>query len=184
MLVKVNTGPLLDQRFHPCTAEFIRDTCQARCCRSTTDPTGIAVVVTPVEAPRLRALGATVDPDTGRLAPVDRRCPFQDRHTHLCTVHATDEPLGCILSPFTINGSGTLIVRNRYRLLPCFKAPGAVPVWEAHSRSLRTMFGAGYTLELEPLLRAGVRTTLHMEVADAVVEAQRAKNLHSRSRQH
>lgn len=118
--VKVNIAAMR-QMFHPCDPDFIRDVCQARCCRSTTDPTGTAIVVTPSEAVRLRRRGVTVDDDTGRVAPVDRRCPFQRHDDHLCALHDTDDkPAGCTISPFTINTNGTLIVRNRYRRLPCF----------------------------------------------------------------
>lgn len=65
--IKVNLAAM-QQLFHPCTPDFIRDVCQARCCRSTTDPTGIAVVVTPTEAIRLRKHGAHIDDMTGRVA--------------------------------------------------------------------------------------------------------------------
>jgi Fe-S-cluster containining protein len=139
--IKVNLAAM-QQPFHPCTPDFIRDVCQARCCRSTTDPTGIAVVVTPAEAIQLRKHGAHIDDSTGRVAPVNRRCPFQSVTTHACKLHDTpDKPKGCIISPFTINNSNTLIVRNRYRRLPCFKADGAIPVYQAHHQSLITMFG-------------------------------------------
>lgn len=140
--VRVNVDAMR-QPFHPCDPDFIRDVCQARCCRSTTDPSGIAVVVTTAEAVALRRRGATVDDTTGRIAPVARRCPFQGQQDHLCSLHGTDDkPAGCIISPFTVNANGTLIVRNRYRMLPCFKAPAAIPVAHAHRTSLERLFGA------------------------------------------
>ena len=147
MEIKINPKALRSQLFHPCTAEFIRDTCQARCCRSTTDPTGIAVTITPKEADTLaRIYGTHTDQDTGRITPINKRCPHQDTNSHLCTLHDTPhKPAGCIISPFTINTGGTLIVRNRYRLLPCFKTPDAIPVAHAHRSALTQLFGVEAT---------------------------------------
>lgn len=175
MQVKVNTSALR-QPFRPCDPDFIRDVCQARCCRSSTDPSGIAVVVSPPEAVRLRVRGAAVDDETGRVAPVDRRCPFQGADDHLCGLHGTeDKPFGCIASPFTINKTGTLIVRNRYRLLPCFKAEGAIPVAHAHRASLEAIFGesgaAAICLQVD-----GPGHTLELPVDDEIVHALWHKN--------
>lgn len=172
--IRVNTGALR-QPFRPCDPDFIRDVCQARCCRSTTDPTGIAVVVTTREAVRLRALGATVDPTSGRVAPVDRRCPFQGAD-HLCTIHGPDEPLGCVVSPFTINANGTLIVRNRYRMLPCFKAEGAIPIAMAHRRSLEVLFGADAAALIVEAVERNMVTSFWLEVPTSIVDDLHHKN--------
>lgn len=181
--VRVNIDAMR-QMFRPCDPDFIRDVCHAKCCRSSTDPTGIAVVVSPVEAVRLRRRGATVDDDTGRVAPVARRCPFEDPTSHLCTIHADgEEPLGCVISPFTVNASGTLIVRNRYRLLPCFKADGAVPVAIAHRRSLVVLFGEEHAATIVRLV--GLADTSDMSITlpapTHLVEMLRHKNEASKS---
>lgn len=174
--VKVNIGAISRQMFHPCDPDFIRDVCHAKCCRSTTDPTGIAVVVTRKEALNLMRLGATVDPTSGRVEPVNRRCPFQHPDTHLCTIHGPDEPAGCVISPFTINPTGTLIVRNRYRLLPCFKAEGSVPVAHAHRRSLEAIFGPEGAAAIITLVDAGNDTTIALEVPTSIVDMLHHKN--------
>lgn len=179
--VKVNIAAMR-QPFHPCTADFIRDVCQARCCRSSTDPTGIAVVVTPREAIALRRHGATVDDETGRVAPVDRRCPFQSAETHLCGLHDTgDKPAGCTISPFTINANGTLIVRNRYRLLPCFKADGAQAVAVAHEHSLAAIFGADAAADIARMAVIGDDDVLEYDAPTAVVEMLQRKNANSKA---
>ena len=180
-LVKVNLLAL-QQQFHECTPDFIRDVCQARCCRSSTDPTGIAVVVTPTEAIRLRELGAEVDSKTGRVAPVCRRCPFQSAETHLCQLHNTeDKPRGCIISPFTINKHNRLIVRNRYRLLPCFKAEGSKPVYESHSQSLIEMFGKKNAQLLFESVQKEKEGFLILEMNDFLALSLKHKNEASKS---
>jgi hypothetical protein len=176
--VKVSAASMR-QMFHPCTTHFIRDVCQARCCRSTTDPTGIAVTVTPLEAPRIRTLGATVGDDL-RIEPVDRRCPFQDPDTHLCRIHDDGEPFGCIASPFTLNAKNTLIVRNRYRFLPCYKAPGSMWAYVAHGRALDAIFGERQAAWIVWRLDGGsgdLKTFVRAEVAEWL----HAKNVGSRS---
>lgn len=180
----MNTTPIrvnidaMRQPFHPCDPNFIRDVCHAKCCRSTTDPTGIAVVVTTAEAVRLRRRGAVVDDATGRVQPVDRHCPFEDQETHLCTIHADgEEPLGCVISPFTVNATGALIVRNRYRLLPCFKAQGSMPVAMAHRRSLVTLFGEEHTaLIIRHVQALDDHVTLTLPVPTALVNMLHHKN--------
>ena len=180
-LVKVNLLAL-QQQFHECTPDFIRDVCQARCCRSSTDPTGIAVVVTASEAIKLRELGAEVDSETGRVAPVCRRCPFQSSENHLCQLHNTQaKPKGCIISPFTINNNDTLIVRNRYRLLPCFKAEGSKPVYKAHSKSLIEMFGEENARFLFSKAEEAKERSLFLEIEDSLALSLKHKNKASKS---
>ena len=82
----------------------------------------IAVVVAPDEYGDLEARGAVIDHDTGRIQPVNRRCPFQGIGD-LCVLHtAGRKPRGCVISPFTFNEQNTLIVRNRYRMLDEYAA--------------------------------------------------------------
>ena len=179
--VKINLLAL-QQQFHECTPEFIRDVCQARCCRSSTDPSGIAVVVTQLEAVKLRELGAVVDSETGRVAPVCRRCPFQSTANHLCKLHNTEaKPKGCIISPFTINKNNTLIVRNRYRLLPCFKAEGSKPVYVAHSQSLVKMFGEKNAQLIFESAKEEKEGYLMLEIEDSLAASLKHKNEASKS---
>lgn len=179
-IVRVNI-PALQQRFRPCDPDFIRDVCHGACCRSTTDPTGIAVVVTPAEAVRLRRRGADVDDETGRIVPQNRRCPFQAADTFLCTVHADDEPMGCAISPFTINPTNTLIVRNRYRLLKCYNGPDAIPVAHAHRRSLEMIFGAGATTVIVNAVDRDSQASLTFPVPTRIVTMLHHKNTASKA---
>jgi len=70
-------------------------------------------------------------------------CPFKNDNG-LCNTH-TDKPFGCRASPFTLTTKGTLIVRNRYRMLKCYNTKDAIPVYEAHKESLLAIIGSsGY----------------------------------------
>jgi hypothetical protein len=101
------------------------------------------VTIHPSEVRRVERAGGVVE--AGLLLPRDgeRRCPFQDADSWLCGVHGTAvKPFGCIASPFTLNENDTLIVRNRYRMLPCYKTEDAPPAYQAFAASLELIFGA------------------------------------------
>lgn len=176
-MVRIKINPRsLRQPFRPCDPDFIRDVCRASCCRSSVDPSGIAHVIAPDEIQTWRDLGVEVA-DSGKVAAVNRRCPFQDGETHQCQIHEDPAmPKGCIISPFTINDSGTLIVRNRYRLLKCFKAEGAIPVHLAHRLSLVTLFGDEQVEHLERVMLSGDETPIYLEAPARLVDNLRHKN--------
>ena len=51
------------------------------------------------------------------------------------------KPFGCIASPFTLTKRDVLVVRNRYRLLRCYR-DGVLPAYRAFASSLVLLFGA------------------------------------------
>lgn len=127
------------QEFNGCEPDYIRDVCHASCCRSSTDPSGIRVAVAPVEVIALARRGAVVV--DGMIEAVARRCPFQEADG-LCRLHGTgDKPFGCIASPFVLTSRGTLVVRNRYRLLRCYRDGHRRPAYVAFRSSLDLLFG-------------------------------------------
>jgi len=132
------------QTFHGCEPGYIADVCHGRCCRSATAPGGTLITIHPNEEAAIAAAGGHTT--GGRLDPVDGRCPFQAGDTYLCGLHGTvAKPFGCIASPFTLNANGTLIIRNRYRLLRCYKdaRPDGtqLPAYVAFRASLDLLFG-------------------------------------------
>lgn len=178
--VKVSAANLR-QLFHPCTPEFIRDVCHAHCCESSTSSTGTMIAVGADEQPRLEAMGATVVDGLIQPQAGCRKCPFKDA-ANLCTLHATDaKPWGCIASPFTLNKHGTLIVRNRYRVLRCFKAPGSVPAYLAHAASLRLIFGSTEAARITAHLDAGGADTMATMPADSYARLQANTATHTRA---
>lgn len=139
------------QRFHGCTPEFIEDVCHAKCCDAPSRPTGTLITIHPSEEAAMRALGQEVD--GGLLVTPERRCPFKTEK-HLCALHDTGQkPFGCCASPFTLTKRDTLIVRNRYRMLPCYSGKAKPdeewpPAYIAFKSSLERLFGEATTERL------------------------------------
>jgi hypothetical protein len=158
------------QRFHGCEPKYIRDVCHAACCRSSTHPTGIRVTIHRTERAALEARGATVTGGYLEPRPGEHRCPFQT-DTHLCALHGgPDKPFGCMVSPFTLAPGGrTLIVRNRYRLLVCYRDDRdgpAPPAYIAFRWSLEQLLGADETARICAHLEAGGGDTVAAVPAD------------------
>lgn len=129
------------QPFNGCDPAFIRDVCHAKCCDAPTRPTGMLVTIHPSEQHRVETRGGVVKDGLLQPKPEARGCPFKN-DDHLCDLHFTpDKPFGCIASPFTLNKNNTLIVRNRYRLMPCYKAGKRIPAYRAFRASLMLIFG-------------------------------------------
>jgi hypothetical protein len=129
------------QKFHGCTPDFILSTCKARCCDAPTRPTGTMITIHPTEQSRIESLGGVVVEGLLQSRPGCRVCPFKQTD-HLCGIHGIGtEPFGCIASPFTLNRNRTLIIRNRYRLLPCYDAGPRLPAYVAFRASLDMLFG-------------------------------------------
>ena len=146
----------LRQPFHGCEPDYIRDVCKAACCRSSTSPTGTRIALLPHEAARETARGLTVL--NSELQPIEgqRRCPHNGPDG-LCGLHGTgDKPFGCIASPFVLTSRDTLVVRNRYRLLKCYRdGSPPIPAYRAFRASLELLFGEAQTDEITARLDAG-----------------------------
>lgn len=128
--------------FHGCTISYIRKVCRGRCCESSTSPTGISVAIIAGEQKRIQKLGGRIV--NGLLMPRygEKKCPFKSEE-HLCRLHSKrSKPFGCIASPFILNANDTLIVRNRYKLLRCYRGGAEpLPAYEAFRASLGLIFG-------------------------------------------
>jgi DNA modification methylase len=149
------SAAMLRQLFHPCDPAFIADVCHAHCCESSTSRSGIMVTIHPKDLPAIAAAGGVVR--DGLLQPRrgEKKCPFKTP-ADLCGLHGTSaKPFGCIASPFTFNNRGKLVVRNRYRVLKCFKAAGAIPAYQAHRGSLELIFGKAEAARIAAHLDAG-----------------------------
>jgi DNA modification methylase len=152
MRVKVSAA-MARLRFNGCDPEYIRTTCHARCCESSTAPSGTIITIHPSEREAIERRGGVVE--AGLLQPVKRRCPFKTA-ANLCGLHGSeDKPFGCIASPFTLNRNGTLIVRNRYRLLRCYDDGRRLPAYVAFRASLDLIFGLAEAARICGHLEAG-----------------------------
>lgn len=143
------------QLFHPCSPEFIADVCHAKCCESASAPGGTLIVIHHTEQSAIEAIGGQVEWGVLRSNPATHKCPFKTE-ADLCRLHGTaDKPFGCVASPFTLTKRDTLIVRNRYRMLRCYKAEGAMPAYQAHFISLVRLFGYRQAVDIRARLDSG-----------------------------
>jgi hypothetical protein len=142
--------------FHGCEPDYIATVCHASCCRSSTKKGGTFITVHPSEVDRLARHGVVIAEGLLQPQPGSRTCPFQTP-THLCGLHETpDKPFGCIASPFTLTGNDTLIIRNRYKLLKCYKDGNPpLPAYIAFRASLDYLFGAEEAARIAAHLDAG-----------------------------
>lgn len=141
--------------FIECGPACIASGCHGNCCDAPSRPTGCMITINPDEQARIEALGGVVEAGLLLPRPGEKGCPFKAEG--LCGLHASGEkPWGCIASPFTLNPKGTLIVRNRYRLLPCYKNEGEkAPAYRTFRSSLEIIFGLEETARIIAHLDAG-----------------------------
>jgi hypothetical protein len=113
------------------------------------------VTIHPSEQSRIEDRGGVVVDGLLQPKPGCKGCSFKTAE-HLCSLHFTpDKPFGCIASPFTLNKNNTLIVRNRYRLLPCYKSGKQIPAYRAFSASLILIFGVEGAKQITDHLDSG-----------------------------
>ena len=163
----------MKQLFHPCTIDYIQNICHGRCCESSN---GLMVTIHKSEIKHIRSLGGVVSSD-GFLVDINnnKKCCF--KKNDLCSIH-TMKPFGCKASPFTLSKNNILIIRNRYRRMKCFKAPGAVPAYIAHRWSLEQIFGFDETERIVNCITSGcamVFGKISIEKFNMLVENDRAK---------
>lgn len=154
-LIKVS-APMLRLRFIECGPTCIARGCTAKCCDAPSRPTGMHVHVGEYERAGLEGYGAVID-GAGFLQPVPdcRGCPFKTAE-YLCGLHNTGvKPFGCIVSPFMLSARDVLIVRNRYKLLPCYDKYHGDYAYRVFRASLVEMFGWDVTDELMVHLDTG-----------------------------
>ena len=135
VLVKVSVKSMA-LLFHGCLPDYIEKVCHGRCC--TPKATGPLVAILPAERVAIEDAGGQVV--NGLLKQQhDKRCPFHSRTSGLCNLHtgglnwegvpSTNKPFSCVVNPFTLSKRNVLIVRNRYKLLICYRKP-----WTAYNR--------------------------------------------------
>jgi hypothetical protein len=128
-------------KFNGCDLDYIKNVCKASCCQSSVSKTGIVVTIHPSEEEKIKNRGGKIKNGLLQPKPGCKKCPFKTED-HLCGLHFTDDkPFGCIASPFTLNPKGTLIVRNRYRMLKCFNDGKKIPAYVCWKSSLNLIFG-------------------------------------------
>ena len=135
MLVKISSKSA-KLSFHECTPEYIKTVCKGKCCESSKH--GTIITVHPSEEERITKCGGIIK---NGLLQTEGKCTFKTADC-LCSLHLSGEkPFGCVASPFTLNNNNTLIVRNRYKLLKCYKETDKKPAYIVFRASLNKIFG-------------------------------------------
>jgi Fe-S-cluster containining protein len=136
------------QLFRGCDLGYMVSVCHGRCCGTAK---GATIAVLPDEAARIEGVGGKVVGGFLENSP-DGRCPFQQADG-LCAQYP-HRPWGCRLSPFTLRGT-TLVIKNRNRLLCCYKAEPSVEAYRAYRGSLDALFGEAESARIAEHLDAG-----------------------------
>ena len=144
------SNKMMRQRFHDCNLDYIKNTCKGRCCQGNKT---LLVTIHPSEQNFFEQLGAKIDENSFIIPDSRGLCPFK-QNDGTCGIH-TRKPFGCAASPFTLNSKDTLIIRNRYRLMPCYKERKKIPAYKAHQESLRKILGDENTDYLTKYLDEG-----------------------------
>jgi hypothetical protein len=167
-------------RFIACGPQCIAKGCTSRCCDAPSTDLGIMVSVHDSEVRGLKAHGAKVTGGMLQPRPGERLCPFKTPE-HLCGLWQKPErPLGCIVSPFMLNPKGTLIIRNRYKMLPSYDPVNGEPAYRVFSASVVAMFGEDQAKALvEHLDKGGGNMELSMPAHVYEVMTWREGNLHA-----
>ena len=154
-------------KFIECGPICIANDCTARCCDAKTSPLGIKVTILPDEVKQIEQKGFVVI--DGYLQPRkdERLCPFKTEG-HLCNLHGTKfKPFGCIVSPFMLTKNNSLVIRNRYKMLPCYDKEHGQPAYKVFRSSLVEIFGEGRTNSITKVLDWGKRN-LSVTITDDV----------------
>lgn len=142
--------------FHGCLPDYIDKVCHGRCCMP--KATGPLVAILPAEKVAIEDAGGKVV--NGLLKQQhEGRCPFHSHATGLCGLHTAGlnwegtgapsiKPFSCVVNPFTLSKRNVLIVRNRYKLLICYKKSRTefnkgkpMPAYIAFKSGLVRLFG-------------------------------------------
>lgn len=156
-------------RWQGCSPDYIQTTCRGRCCRVQGQDRLFRTVV-PLEQDQARALlsDPCLSSLSGTVTPAQEKrgsypCP-QQGPSGLCGLHHKTlgiahlpqplplKPRSCTVSPWQVLPSGTVVIRNRYRLLGCYDHPNAVPAYHAFADGLRLLFGQSATVQIQHLL--------------------------------
>jgi DNA modification methylase len=134
-----------------CQVDYITGTCHGRCCQA--GDGSIHIPILPEEEKTIQAAGGKVI-DGMLQGKEGGGCTFQENG--LCKLHLSGtKPFACTLSPFTLNKSNTLIVKNRNRKLICYKKEPNQMTYKAYSTSLINMFGQEEAARIIDLLDKG-----------------------------
>lgn len=150
--------------FQGCSPDYIRDVCHGRCCWTVGADRRISTTfyVEPDQRQEIVARGGEISPaGVVSTSACGGRCTFQGA-SGLCGLHSERsasggpvKPRSCTVSPWSLTSGGSLIIRNRYKLLRCYRAEPRVPAYLAFRSGLETLFGPDETARIVAHFDAG-----------------------------
>lgn len=132
--IKINISSKWANHLFSCSKDYIIKHCHGRCCEGADK---ILISLLPEEAKAQKKLGFTVKDGLLLASPKTGKCPHKQANG-LCKIHP-QKPFGCIASPFTLNNSNTLIIRNRYSKMKCHGQ--GKPAYKTFRASLNLILG-------------------------------------------
>ena len=133
-----------------CCVDYIKSQCRGRCCEGADR---ILISLLPEEVLIQEAAGYKTHEGLLLANPETGKCPHKQTDG-LCAVHGTKlKPFGCIVSPFTLNNSDTLIIRNRYSMMKCHGE--GEPAYRVFKASLDLILGEEQSDEICSKLDGG-----------------------------
>jgi len=150
--VKIKISSKWANNLFNCSYDNIINNCIGRCCEGTDK---ILISILPEEEKGQIEAGYEIK--EGLLQPDKKtgKCPHKLKNG-LCGVHETElKPFGCIASPFTLNNSNTLIIRNRYSMMKCHGE--GEPAFKTFRASLDKILGNEESERVCQLLESGSR---------------------------
>lgn len=134
--------------FQGCSEDYIKNVCHGRCCWTTIGgKTTTSIYAEPDQRVEIIKRGGVFGSDGVIKTGSDGKCIFQEK-CGTCKIHPQRsesgvevKPRSCYISPWILTPSNKLIIRNRYRLLRCFKADPKLPAYIAFASGLRMAFG-------------------------------------------
>jgi 1-aminocyclopropane-1-carboxylate deaminase/D-cysteine desulfhydrase-like pyridoxal-dependent ACC family enzyme len=134
--------------FEGCSADYIRNVCHGRCCWTTGENGKLTttIFVEPDQLIQITQRGGVVQNGIIQTAS-SGKCRFQATEG-FCSLHNERSPEGkfvkprsCYISPWILTANNKLIIRNRYKMLRCFKAEPQLPAYRAFFSGLVMLFG-------------------------------------------
>jgi len=156
MLIKISKK-WLNHKFM-CSEDYILNICEGT--------NKIIVSLLKEEEENIKSIGGHIE--KGKLKPniTSGKCPYK-KDNGLCELHYTNlKPLGCIISPFTINKNKTLIIRHRYSKMKCHGS--GEPAYIVFKISLIKLFGEKQYNKLVKEINSEV--DLYLEIEDDLYE--------------
>ena len=135
--------------FQGCSPDYIKTVCKGRCCWIATKTKEVytTVYVEEDQQAAIKSHDGTFNEHGILVTDEDGKCHFQDRVSGFCKLRLEQvngesiKPHSCSISPWVLSKKGRLFIRNRYKLLRCYKMEPRVPAYRAFRSGLVVLFG-------------------------------------------